>query len=252
MEKLFSQIEKIQEFSINQTLSSALSFYYYFLITFRPDPDLGQDLIHYTNCPQFETHSKFHLLQFQIFWYWKFIQIFFQSFSWLYNLFQGKIIPLGPMRQDTVSTVSIPVPPKYPRSISVIGMDYNQSYNDPWNVPLDESIDPRSHLIHRKGGERKEVPKEQQSKESNTESPTTVPSPFNRFSSLRESVNRGLKSLAPTEGKRSVTINATTGHTISFQLNSISHIDRVSRVIFPLAFLITNFLYWTTYLGDDN
>lgn len=83
-----------------------------------------------------------------------------------------------------------------------------------------------------------------------------VSSSFNRFSSFRESVNQRLKSLSGSSSgihtKRSVTIGSNTGHTISFQLNSVSDIDKVSRIIFPLAFLITNFLYWTTYLADDN
>lgn len=131
-------------------------------------------------------------------------------------------------------------------------MDQNQSYNGSWIVQQ-ESFDPMSHLIHRKNGlpKKEESTTELPEKETEMETPAAATSPFNRFSSFRESVNRGLKSLSNVGGKRSVTIAATTGHTISFQLNSISHIDRVSRIIFPLAFLITNFLYWTTYLADE-
>jgi len=35
---------------------------------------------------------------------------------------------------------------------------------------------------------------------------------------------------------------------IRVQLNSVSQIDRASRVIFPIAFLGMNFMYWYIYL----
>lgn len=35
------------------------------------------------------------------------------------------------------------------------------------------------------------------------------------------------------------------------QANSVSSIDKVSRVLFPLAFLAINLLYWLTFLSHD-
>ena len=39
---------------------------------------------------------------------------------------------------------------------------------------------------------------------------------------------------------------------IRVQLNSVSQIDRASRVIFPITFLIMNFVYWYIYLQAEN
>ncbi|XP_067118249.1 gamma-aminobutyric acid receptor alpha-like isoform X1 [Centruroides vittatus] len=38
---------------------------------------------------------------------------------------------------------------------------------------------------------------------------------------------------------------------IIMQLNSVSKIDRISRVLFPVIYLIINFIYWFTYLGGE-
>lgn len=66
-----------------------------------------------------------------------------------------------------------------------------------------------------------------------------------RFSSLRASINRGLRRTfgRGNQGKRRPTT--------TFQLNSVSKIDRASRVLFPLAFLLTNIVYWYTYLRAE-
>lgn len=37
-----------------------------------------------------------------------------------------------------------------------------------------------------------------------------------------------------------------------FQLNSVSKVDKVSRVIFPLSFILINLMYWHTYLMRTN
>ncbi|RWS11223.1 GABA-gated ion channel-like protein [Dinothrombium tinctorium] len=66
---------------------------------------------------------------------------------------------------------------------------------------------------------------------------------INRFSSLRASINRGLK--------RTFSRSKSKKETVSFQLNSVSQIDRISRIVFPFAFVIINFIYWNTYLGAD-
>ncbi|XP_013792836.1 gamma-aminobutyric acid receptor alpha-like, partial [Limulus polyphemus] len=39
---------------------------------------------------------------------------------------------------------------------------------------------------------------------------------------------------------------------VSIHLNSVSKIDKISRGIFPLSFLIINLIYWYTYLGPDD
>ncbi|XP_035212938.1 gamma-aminobutyric acid receptor alpha-like [Stegodyphus dumicola] len=36
-----------------------------------------------------------------------------------------------------------------------------------------------------------------------------------------------------------------------FQLNSVSKVDKASRVVFPLVFLFINLIYWFTYLNDS-
>lgn len=38
---------------------------------------------------------------------------------------------------------------------------------------------------------------------------------------------------------------------VHIQLNSVSQIDRVSRVIFPIAFILMNFVYWFVYLRAE-
>ena len=35
-------------------------------------------------------------------------------------------------------------------------------------------------------------------------------------------------------------------------INSVSMIDRASRVLFPLSFLIFNIFYWSLYLRNDH
>lgn len=59
------------------------------------------------------------------------------------------------------------------------------------------------------------------------------------------------------------TVNAISGHRLSFQttrhrskrkkrtprFNSVSKIDRASRVVFPLLFLTINLFYWYCYLS---
>ncbi|GBM74173.1 Gamma-aminobutyric acid receptor alpha-like [Araneus ventricosus] len=37
-----------------------------------------------------------------------------------------------------------------------------------------------------------------------------------------------------------------------FQLNSVSKVDKVSRVMFPVIFLFINVIYWCTYLGGES
>ncbi|KAF8791465.1 Gamma-aminobutyric acid receptor alpha-like [Argiope bruennichi] len=37
-----------------------------------------------------------------------------------------------------------------------------------------------------------------------------------------------------------------------YQLNSVSKVDKVSRVVFPLIFLFINVIYWCTYLGGES
>jgi hypothetical protein len=38
---------------------------------------------------------------------------------------------------------------------------------------------------------------------------------------------------------------------IPIRLNSVSQIDIVARIVFPICFLIINYFYWITYLHDD-
>ncbi|XP_063869283.1 gamma-aminobutyric acid receptor alpha-like [Scylla paramamosain] len=42
-----------------------------------------------------------------------------------------------------------------------------------------------------------------------------------------------------------------TGKQFTIKANSVSDIDKVSRVLFPLAFLAINLVYWLTYLSND-
>lgn len=35
-------------------------------------------------------------------------------------------------------------------------------------------------------------------------------------------------------------------------INSVSKVDRVSRVVFPLSFITMNLVYWLTYFRDDD
>lgn len=62
-----------------------------------------------------------------------------------------------------------------------------------------------------------------------------------RFSSLRASIRGGLRRTF-SRGKKA------RDDELTFQLNSVSQIDRASRVFFPLAFIIINLIYWYTYL----
>lgn len=38
---------------------------------------------------------------------------------------------------------------------------------------------------------------------------------------------------------------------LPIRLNSVSQIDVVARVVFPICFLVINYFYWNTYLGDE-
>lgn len=38
---------------------------------------------------------------------------------------------------------------------------------------------------------------------------------------------------------------------LPIRLNSVSQIDVVARVVFPICFLLINYFYWITYLGDE-
>ena len=42
-----------------------------------------------------------------------------------------------------------------------------------------------------------------------------------------------------------------TGKQFTIKANSVSDIDKVSRVLFPLAFLAINLVYWLSYLSND-
>lgn len=35
-------------------------------------------------------------------------------------------------------------------------------------------------------------------------------------------------------------------------INSVSKVDRVSRVVFPLSFIVVNTVYWLTYFREDD
>jgi hypothetical protein len=63
--------------------------------------------------------------------------------------------------------------------------------------------------------------------------------PMSRLSSLRASIR---KTFSRKKSRR---------ESISFQLNSVSKIDRIARIIFPLAFIIMNLVYWYTYLRAE-
>lgn len=49
-------------------------------------------------------------------------------------------------------------------------------------------------------------------------------------------------------GTRNVRHNK--GFTNALGLNSVSKIDKLSRIIFPLVFIFFNILYWSIYLSD--
>ncbi|RWS29987.1 GABA-gated ion channel-like protein [Leptotrombidium deliense] len=76
-----------------------------------------------------------------------------------------------------------------------------------------------------------------------TRNAQTANKSMNRISSLRASINRGLK--------RTFSRNKSKKETVTFQLNSVSQIDRISRIVFPFAFIIINFIYWNTYLTAE-
>ena len=64
--------------------------------------------------------------------------------------------------------------------------------------------------------------------------------PLGRFSSFRTSIRN-------TFGRR----KSDRRQSISWQLNSVSKIDKISRVIFPLAFIIMNLVYWYIFLRAE-
>lgn len=63
-----------------------------------------------------------------------------------------------------------------------------------------------------------------------------------RFSSFRQSFHRGLRR----------TFSRSRNQMVTFQLNSVSQIDRISRVVFPISFAIVNFFYWNYYLQAED
>ena len=87
----------------------------------------------------------------------------------------------------------------------------------------------------------------------------------NRLSSFRNSLRSRLRSSfrqRPSQqrkscialgqnGKPAAAMCRQTETSIRVQLNSVSQIDRVSRVIFPLFFSLLNFIYWIIYLQAE-
>ncbi|XP_076347804.1 gamma-aminobutyric acid receptor alpha-like isoform X2 [Tachypleus tridentatus] len=86
-----------------------------------------------------------------------------------------------------------------------------------------------------------------------------------RFSSLKtfqmdssyaqHTVRRSLGRNNSQNGRiiRSVSLRKrfTVQQRVSTHLNSVSKLDKISRWVFPLSFLIINLIYWYTYLGPD-
>lgn len=78
---------------------------------------------------------------------------------------------------------------------------------------------------------------------------------LNRFSNLRNSFSNYYSS-----GRRRKKISASVrvrqsrrkeAEAIPFQLNSVSQIDKFSRVFFPVTFMVINYIYWSYYLKDE-
>lgn len=78
---------------------------------------------------------------------------------------------------------------------------------------------------------------------------------LNRFSNLRNSFSNYYSS-----GRRRKKLSASArvrqsrrkeGEAIPFQLNSVSQIDKFSRVFFPVTFMVINYIYWSYYLKDE-
>lgn len=77
-----------------------------------------------------------------------------------------------------------------------------------------------------------------------------------RLSSLRNSLRNRLRASfrGHSRGTRrspAVVTGQVQDTSVRVQLNSVSQIDRVSRVIFPLAFIGMNFIYWYIYLRAE-
>lgn len=66
---------------------------------------------------------------------------------------------------------------------------------------------------------------------------------MSRLSTLGNSIKGGLKRTFSRSKK---------SETISFHLNSVSQIDRMSRVLFPIAFIVINIMYWHMYLSAES
>ena len=64
----------------------------------------------------------------------------------------------------------------------------------------------------------------------------------------RENKRKG-KRKRHLRAKRNATM--TPFDSLPIRLNSVSQIDVVARIVFPICFLIINYFYWITYLGDE-
>ncbi|GFU19855.1 gamma-aminobutyric acid receptor alpha-like [Nephila pilipes] len=87
------------------------------------------------------------------------------------------------------------------------------------------------------------------------DAPETVPPEPATESPQRISTRNGrlaMKQLATTVYERRKSYLHRRGSVPHFQLNSVSKVDKVSRVLFPVVFLFINLIYWSTYLGGSS
>ncbi|XP_071043637.1 gamma-aminobutyric acid receptor alpha-like [Parasteatoda tepidariorum] len=94
--------------------------------------------------------------------------------------------------------------------------------------------EPDSALLNARQSNSRQIPEVSTSESSND-------FPRNGRFSLKEALQERRKSYIHRRGSMP-----------HFQLNSVSKVDKASRVIFPVIFIIINLIYWLTYLGSDN
>ena len=54
------------------------------------------------------------------------------------------------------------------------------------------------------------------------------------------------------EGRKQAQERKAPFDSLPIRLNSVSQIDVIARIVFPICFLVINYFYWITYLGDES